>query len=114
MDNSPFFAYGVSWQDVIEARAAPDGPLEFVRRVSRSGHRTVRVFFDSFLAKDPRAQTILGALNALGCTYEGRLPRLVSVDVPPEVDLQDVVQFLSRQSGIQWEYADPTYEQVEP
>jgi hypothetical protein len=114
LDNSPFFAYGVSWQDIIEAHAAPDGLLEFVRCVRKSGNRTLRAFFETFRANDPPAQAILGGLNALGCTYEGMQPRLISINVPPEVDLERVVEFLGPQPGIQWEYADPTYDQVRP
>jgi hypothetical protein len=112
LENSPFFAYGVSWQDVIEAHAAPDGLLEFARCVRKSGNRTLRVFFESFRANEEPAQPILEGLNALGCTYEGMQPRLISINVPPEMDLKKVVEFLERQSGIQWEYADPTYDQV--
>src|SRR6476661_1521622 len=44
LENSPFYAYGVSWLDVVEA--LPDeaaGLPVFVRRVERSGHRTVRL-----------------------------------------------------------------------
>ena len=29
LDNSPFYAYNVSWKDAIEALPAPDGMLEF-------------------------------------------------------------------------------------
>jgi hypothetical protein len=112
LDNSPFFAYGVSWRDVIEAHAASVGLLEFVRCVRKSGNRTVRVFLENFRAKDAPAQAILAGLNALGCSYEGMQPRLISINVPPEIDLEKVVEFLELQSGIQWEYADPTYNQV--
>ena len=46
LDISPFFAYGVSWQDVIEARPGEDQFLEYIRCVRRSGNRTVRIFQD--------------------------------------------------------------------
>ncbi len=44
LDNSPFYAYGVSWQDVIEARPEREGDLPtLVRVVEKSGNRTIRV-----------------------------------------------------------------------
>jgi len=46
LDNSPFWAYGVSWRDVVEAHPDPDGMLRMSRVVEKSGHRTVRVIFE--------------------------------------------------------------------
>src|SRR5438309_647592 len=45
LDNSPFLAYGVSWQDIIETRVSSDQALEYVRCVKKSGNRTIRVIF---------------------------------------------------------------------
>jgi hypothetical protein len=114
LENSPFFAYGVSWMDVVEALMSDlSNMLEFVQCVRKSGNRTVRIFFEGHRLNDEPAQQVLSKLRLLGCSYEGMQPRLVSVNVPPEVDLSSVTTFLSNQPGIQWEYADPTYEQVE-
>jgi len=113
LDNSPFFAYGVSWMDVIEAK--PDGHsqvLKYVRCVKKSGNRTVRIIFQDYRSTDPPAEEILQGLQNLGCSYEGMRPRMISVNVPPDVTLGAVVDFLRKQSGLQWEYADPTYDQV--
>jgi len=47
IDNSPFYAYSVSWQDIVYA---PFDPIEerptFQRVVRKSGNRTVRVIFE--------------------------------------------------------------------
>jgi hypothetical protein len=112
LENSPFFAYGVSWQDVIEARLGDDQVLEYVRCVKKSGNRTVRIIFQDYRSTDPGAEEVLMGLRNLGCSYEGMQPRMVSVNVPPRVDLSLVADFLKQQSGLQWEYADPTYDQV--
>jgi len=112
LENSPFFAYGVSWEDLVEAKPSEDQVLEYVRCVKKSGNRTLRVIFQNFRSSDEPAQAILKQLTELGGSYEGMRPRLVSVNVPPKVELQRVTDFLNNQSGIQWEYADPTYEQV--
>jgi hypothetical protein len=112
LDNSPFFAYGVSWQDVIEATPIEDQVLEYVRCVKKSGNRTLRVIFQDYRSTDYPAQEVLLGLRNLGCSYEGMQPKMISINVPPKVDLGTVVAFLSEQSGLQWEYADPTYNQV--
>jgi Domain of unknown function (DUF4265) len=112
LDNSPFFAYGVSWQDVIEAKPGEDQVLEYVRCVKKSGNRTLRVIFQEYRSSDPAAEPVLQGLRELGCSYEGMQPRMISINVPANVDLSEVTGFLNRQSGLQWEYADPTYEEV--
>lgn len=112
LDNSPFFTYGISWQDIIEAKLGHDHVLEYVRCVKKSGNRTLRIIFQDYRTSDAGAEEILTRLRSLGCSYEGMQPRMLSINVPPSVDLNAVVEFLKRQSGLEWEYADPTYEQV--
>jgi hypothetical protein len=110
LDNSPFYAYGVSWQDVVKAESDNDEMLEFVECVEKSGNRTVRVIFEHRSDEAP-AQWVLGKILELGCTFEGMQPRMVSVNIPPSVDLDEVTHLLSEMSGLQWEYADPTYDE---
>jgi Domain of unknown function (DUF4265) len=112
LDNSPFFAYGVSWQDVIEAKSGEDHVLEYVRCIKKSGNRTVRIIFQDRRSTDSGAEEVLRELRHLGCSFEGMQPRLISVNVPPEIGLSAVTDFLKKQTGLEWEYADPTYEQV--
>ena len=112
LENSPFFAHGVSWGDIVEARFAKDKILEYVRCVRKSGNRTLRAIFRDLQTADAAAEAVLSELRKLGCSYEGMQPRMISVNVPPEVDLGVIVAFLKQQSGLQWEYADPTYEQI--
>ena len=112
LDNSPFFAYGLSWQDVIEAKPADDQFLEYVRCVRKSGNRTVRVIFQDYRSDDQPAQEILRELKNLGCSYEGMQPRMISINVPQQINLRKVTVFLTEQHGLQWEYADPTYDEI--
>ena len=112
LDNGPFFAYGVSWQDVVEARPGDDDIFEYVRVVSKSGNRTLRVIFNDYGLDDQRAKNILRGIRELGCSYEGMQPRLVSINVPPEANLDSVTTSLTGLPGLQWEYGDPTYEEV--
>ncbi|HEY2823362.1 MAG TPA: DUF4265 domain-containing protein [Candidatus Acidoferrum sp.] len=112
LDNSPFFAYEVSWMDTVEAGPGGNGALEFVRCVKKSGNRTVRIIFQQYKSTDREAEVVLQRLRDLGCTYEGMPPKLISINVPSQVHLGDVTDFLKRQNGLQWEYADPTYDQI--
>lgn len=113
LDNSPFWAYGVSWRDVVEARPDADGMLTFVRVVEKAGHRTVRVILDPPADKAPESQAILDGVVALGASYEGMHPGYLAIDIPPEVPLERVVEYLVA-SGQQWEHADPRYTDLYP
>jgi hypothetical protein len=114
LDNTPWFAYGVSWRDVVEARSPSGADFpEFVRVVRKSGYRTIRLILDPPADKAPESQAILDRLRELGCSYEGANPHLIGVDIPPSVDLMTVRQFLITTEQ-EWEHADPPYEQLFP
>ena len=113
LDNSPFWAYGVSWRDVVEARRDPDGALTFVRVVEKSGHRTVRLILDPPADRSPESQAILDGLRPLGATYEGMHPGYLAIDIPPGVAFDPVIAYLVG-SGQQWEHADPQYSDLYP
>ena len=109
LDNSPFYAYGVSWEDVVSAPFnSEEGFPTFERVVSKSGNRTVRVIFETPLETGNESDRVLRGLVALGCSYEGANRKYVSVNVPPGVELNVVRTYLSEQ-GATWEHADPTY-----
>lgn len=85
LQNSPFFATGVSYLDIVECHQADD-TLEFAKVVSRGGHST-------FMVLVPPDTTSFATwwtrLAALGCTYESNRITLsigerilYSVDVP--------------------------------
>ncbi len=111
LENSPFYAYGVSWLDIVEARPDSTGFPVVVRRVEKSGHRTIRLILVPGVKEAPERQSVLDDLNRLGCSYEGYNPRYFSIDVPPGITLEPVVEYLSR-NGHQWEYVDPTHDEV--
>jgi len=91
IDNTPWYAYGISWNDIVEAKApSPPEGLAFTRVVQKSGHRTVRIILDE--AERPEA---LASLSGLGCTYEGSNGRFFGIDIPPQANFDAIVQFLS-------------------
>ena len=106
LDSTPWYHYGVSYQDLVAASPGQDGFLHFDRVVIKSGMRTLRVRSDK-----PVPERLLDQLVSVGCTYEGANPKMVGIDVPPGVKLSTATDILAA-SGLEWEYADPTYEQV--
>src|SRR4051794_33172617 len=74
LDNTPWYAYGVSWKDIVEARPDDDGQLQFQRVVVKSGHRTVRI-----RAEVPFSDEWLSRLVEHGVTFEGANRRFIGI-----------------------------------
>jgi len=106
LDKTPWYQYGVSTQDIISASPEPDSMLFFVGILAKSGYRTLRV-----QSEEPISPRFLEQLIAVGCSYEGANPKFIAIDVPPAVELSVPVGLLCN-SGLLWEYADPTHEQI--
>lgn len=114
LDNSPFYAYGVSWEDTVHAPFDPsEGMPTFQSVVERSGNRTVRFILDPPAPAGSETEGVLGDLIKLGCSYEGAYSRYFSVTVPANVELESVREYLI-EMDLQWEHADPTYESLFP
>ncbi len=112
VESCPFFAYGISRDDVVRAAVIPgeEGPLlEDV--VEKGGHRNLRVALDPGIElSSTDVQALLERLLALGCTHELLRPKIVAIDVPSSVDLGAVtgqLQALAREGLLVWEWADP-------
>ena len=114
LDNSPFYAYQVSWQDIIEATELGDGFYNFVRVTEKSGNRTVRVIFLKFTGNDAKGKRILNDIKNLGCSYEGMNAKLISINIPSDIDFESVLNYIAEQSDVDWEYADPSYKELFP
>jgi hypothetical protein len=100
--NSPFFARGVSYQDVVSAMPIADSynVFSFTGVVERGGHSTYMIIA---LADKPRLSAYWTPMERIGCSYEGSethwegRPRpLWSIDVPPPTDLHEVYELLER------------------
>lgn len=114
LDNSPFYAYGVSWNDIVHAPFREEEGLPTFDRVMRkSGHRTVRVIFEDEVRPGSRSRDLLDRMVAMGCSFEGAQRTYISVDIPPAVDLHAVRDFLIAHD-LRFEHADPTYEALFP
>lgn len=112
--NSPFYAYDVSWEDIVFAPFNDEEGLPtFASVVRRSGNRTVRVIFDPRVSSGTASDVVIQGLVAQGCSYEGANPRYISVNIPAQVDLQAVCAYLTHHK-VQWEHADPSYDAIYP
>jgi len=86
--NSPFYAYGVSFEDIVKARRDEVGQLVFETVVIRGGRSTYRLFAQTELDSES-SRSSWQKLEALGCRYESN-GRLISVDVPATTDIYEV------------------------
>ncbi len=112
LENSPFYAYSVSWLDVVRAPYSEEEKRPvFVETVKKSGHRTIRIIFDCPVENGNESDKCLKELVALSCSYEGANPSYICIDIPPDADFDAVRNFLVRK-GVNFEHADPTYEEL--
>jgi hypothetical protein len=112
VESCPFFAYGLSRDDVIRAAGASEGGPPVLEDVlEKGGHRTLRLALaDEVGLRDHQVQRLLERLIELGCTHELLRPSLVAIDLPASADLGQVTAILheAAQAGsLAWEWADP-------
>ena len=111
LENSPWFAYGVSFLDTVRARSAANNLPVFEAVVKKSGNRTVRVILDPPAEAGNSSAEMLDELVALGASYEGLNPKYMAVNIEAHVDFVRICRFLTERK-VQWEHADPTYAQI--
>jgi hypothetical protein len=94
--NSPFFLFGISAEDVVEAEEAEDG-LGFRRVVFRGGHSTYRIFLQgSRTIKGNDFRTYWEPISALGATFENADDHFVAIDIPPGKDVAAIYRLLEK------------------
>ena len=114
LDNLPYYAYGVSCDDVVLAPFVEDEQFPtFQKVVSKSGNRTIRIIFDVPMESGNESGDLIARLVAMGCDFEGANKKYIVVNIPPSVDLNAVAEQLNL-AEVSWEYADPTYEELFP
>lgn len=89
VENSPFYAFGVSFDDIVSAVPTPEG-LVFSGVIDRGGHSTYRLInidTTKFSFFWPQVQQ-------LQCTYEEGPNGLLAVDVPPNANIHLVYEKL--------------------
>jgi hypothetical protein len=92
--NSPFYAFGVSAEDIVFAQEA-EGLLFFTEVSLRGGHSTYRIMKSKGLRPED-FERYWGPLQQAGCSYEEGPGRLLAVDVPPQAGFQHVYSLLEK------------------
>jgi hypothetical protein len=113
LENSPWFAYGVSYLDVVRARSDGDGFPVFEEVVEKSGNRTLRIILKPPAEDGNESSKLLDELLSLGASYEGATGSFMAVNVDPGSDFGRICCFLT-DHGVEWEHADPTYAELYP
>lgn len=102
--NSPFYAFGVSNEDIVLGTEA-EGQVLFRNVVLRGGHSTYRL---RLRARDLSARPFVQAwapLQTLGCSYEEG--PVLAVDVPPSADIYAVYDLLNAgESAGVWDFEE--------
>lgn len=103
LDNIPFFARGVSAEDVVSA-SEEGGVLYYTGLVNEGGHSTVRVL----IWNQEETEAVREELRAMGCDSERtNIPGLIAVDIPPSVRYHDVRTLLDAgEKNGRWEYEE--------
>jgi len=114
MENCPFYFYGVAFGDIVSAQYSEDEEqLVFSHVIEKSGNKLVRVIFENPADEDGPEKNHLDSIVAMGCSFESANPKYFCIDIPEEVELFDVCNYLSEQ-GLQWEHAAPAYAELYP
>ena len=114
LDNLPFYAYGVSLNDVVHAPFSAEQKFPtFDKILFKSGNRTIRIILNPPSEPGNESEDLLNKLMELGCGYEGANRSYIAINIPPLVHLSDVIGLLTG-SQAQWEHADPTYDELHP
>jgi hypothetical protein len=99
LDNSPWYAFGVSLDDEVCAELRHESmgegnaafeceTLYFTKVWNHSGHSTYTLFLQNGLTTEsPEWSDRWTDFKAMGCSWEGMNSNLLSVDVPPGTDL---------------------------
>jgi hypothetical protein len=96
LQNSPFYAYGLNFLDVVYAVSrSPEQKPSVLRVVRRSGHQTIWVTFTDDADGEARSER-LKSLNQWRGFYENADGTSFAIDVEPEGDCEAVLRQLGR------------------
>ncbi|NCT41366.1 MAG: DUF4265 domain-containing protein [Alphaproteobacteria bacterium] len=114
LDNTPFYAYGISNEDIFRASHEPNMEFPVFHSIyKKSGNRTLRIMFTQDEAKGSTSQSTLDYLNEMGCAYEGADASFYAITIPADTDLFEIATFLT-DNEIMWEHSDPKYDDIYP
>jgi len=92
--NTPWYAYDISWGDVVRCEGMSPADLPIVAEVVRShGHLTARIFFEEI--EGAKRERILDEINKRGATYENADDTMYALDLEPNVNSQSLLDYLA-------------------
>ena len=91
--NIPFFIENLAFKDLIQISKSDDELYEVEKILKRSGNSTLLVLIDDENIKNE----VLFSIKKFGCRYEtGILKGYYTINVPPEVDVDDLESILEK------------------
>lgn len=84
--NTPFYAYGLNWGDIV--RAVPSESHlkpEILEVMKPSGNKTLRIYFDGKVSRASQ-KSYLEDLKRLNLSYERANDILIALDIEPDAD----------------------------
>jgi hypothetical protein len=102
LDNIPFYAYDIHYQDVVRAVPHEPGQMPTIVDVAQpGGHKTLRVMFDAELEEDD-VKRLLEGLTSRGVQFEHADGYFYALNVPPDGDYQGICTLLWNQENAGW------------
>jgi hypothetical protein len=105
LQNSPFGAYGFSYEDIV---ICDNSNIPNVLGVHQnSGRSTYRILLKPNVIDSTAFKNIWEEFDHIGCTYEGSESKLLAVDVPAETNIFEVYKLLEIGEDIElWEFEE--------
>jgi hypothetical protein len=108
LENSPFYAQGYSFLDVVFAEFDPEQGFPVVREVVRkSGHSTYAFRVENGVESNGTFSVYWEPLENIGCSFEGADNVLLSVDVPAETNIHEAYRLMQvGEDAGAWEFQE--------
>lgn len=108
LDNTPFYAEGFSFKDVVLAPFDDTEGFPVVKNsVKKSGHSTYLIWVPSGIKDNPDFDVYWNPLENLGCSFEGIDGKMIAVDIPATTDIHTAYGLMD--SGLEndiWDFKE--------
>ena len=111
LENSPFYARGYSYLDVVLTDKGDEQAVPVVRQALRkSGHSTYAIWVQSGIESNGQFAEFWQPLEDIGCSFEGVRGQLLSVDVPATTDVSTAFRLMqaAEDRGV-WSFQEQDY-----
>lgn len=88
----PFYAKGIALDDVFSVTQKANNELFFNKVIASSGNSTLRIFM--FQSNENDISSLINDLINYGCDAEQVHSHMYSINVPKEINLKGLLQFL--------------------